>query len=131
MSSVVVIGIGSNAGDATFNVQQAIEWLLERLSKASVSPVYQTEAFGKPDAAPYTNAVLTGSTDLPLDEFVASLKEYERTFGRDFAARANDIVPVDLDVVMWEGRILRPTDFSRSYFNIGYRHLVAEGAFEE
>lgn len=131
MSTVAVISIGSNADDRTFRVQQTIEWLLSTLSNAAVSSVYETQALNKPEGRPYTNAVLKGETDMSLDELNDMLKKREKDSGRDIITRAEGIVTIDLDIVMWDGRIIRNEDFERPYFNQGYRELLVSGAFEE
>lgn len=129
MNKVAVISAGSNTTDREFRVQQAIEFLLSNLTHASASSVYESPAHNGKDA-PYFNAVVVGVTDLSLDDFKAKLKQYEADSGRDEITRIEGIVPIDLDIVMWDGRIIRENDFERPYFNRGYRELLTAGAFE-
>jgi hypothetical protein len=44
---------------------------------------------------------------------------------------AHGQVSIDLDLVIFDSRILRPKDFERHYFNIGYRELLANGSFQD
>lgn len=125
-----VISIGSNTDDRTTQVEQAILFLLANLSEAKASSVYESPAFNGKDA-PYYNAVVTGNTELSLDELTDLLKKHEQECGRDDLTRIEGIVPMDLDIVMWGGRIVREDDFERPYFNQGYRELLAAGAFED
>ncbi len=125
-----VISIGSNAEDRGFRVQQAIEFLMGHFTGVSVSDVYGTEAWNQPGAPGYFNAVFVGRTTADENSVIALLKGYEQEQGRTMTAEANGIVTIDLDLVMWDGRILRGNDFERPYFNVGYRQLLADGAFE-
>ncbi|MCH5346367.1 MAG: 2-amino-4-hydroxy-6-hydroxymethyldihydropteridine diphosphokinase [Muribaculaceae bacterium] len=129
--TVVVISVGSNSEDRNFRVSKAIEFLLGNLTAASVSSVYESESFSKNDRSPFTNAVVVGQTLVNQEEMITLLKEQEALAGRDAVTRAEGIVPLDLDIVIWGGRIVRNDDFERPYFNIGYRELLAKGAFEE
>ena len=58
------------------------------------------------------------------------LKQTESEAGRDSISDLEGRVELDLDLVIWDGRIVRPKDFERLYFNIGYRQLLADGAFQ-
>ena len=125
----LVVGIGSNTTDREFRVQQAIEALCGKFTDAHVSDVYESPAFnGKDD--PYMNAVFAGMTTLDLDSAIAWLKELEKNSGRNQIDSIEGHVALDLDLVLWDRRIIRPTDFDRPYFNVGYRQLLAAGAFQ-
>lgn len=125
----LVVGIGSNTTDREFRVQQAIEALCGNFTDAHVSDVYESPAFnGKDD--PYMNAVFAGMTTLDMDSVIAWLKELEKNAGRTEISSIEGHVKLDLDLVLWDRRIIRPADFDRPYFNVGYRQLLASGAFQ-
>ncbi|MDE6073646.1 MAG: 2-amino-4-hydroxy-6-hydroxymethyldihydropteridine diphosphokinase [Muribaculaceae bacterium] len=118
----VVIGIGSNVDPSDHRVAKAIDYLRTALDKAVSSSVYGTQPEG--DARyPYSNAVIAGYTDLTRHEIINLLKRYETDNGRTPAQKAVDIVPIDLDLVVYGEEILRPGDFNASYFMTGYRQL--------
>jgi 7,8-dihydro-6-hydroxymethylpterin-pyrophosphokinase (HPPK) len=129
MGKVTVISVGSNSSDREWQVEQAIEYLLSTLTDGCASSVYETKALNGKDA-PYYNCVVLGKTDLSLEELTGQLKEYETKAGRDDMSRIEGIVPIDLDIVIWDGRIIRNDDFEKTYFNQGYRELLTQGAFE-
>lgn len=62
---------------------------------------------------------------------VKFLKDWESLQGRTRVSSEEGVVPIDLDLVIFDSRILRPKDFERHYFNKGYRELLANGAFQE
>lgn len=128
-STVAVISVGSNSDDRSQRVELAIEFLREILRDTHVSSIYETEDFHHNNKAPYTNAVVVGKTVISQDALNLSLKEFEQHAGRDEKARTEGHVPIDLDIVIWGGRIIRNNDFERPYFNIGYRELLSDGAF--
>lgn len=130
----VVLGIGSNFGDRRKNVGRAVEWLLDLLEDVEVSSIYETppmpSSSGKGMPVPvsgvtsdYMNCVVAGSYCGSIDELNRKLKEYETANGRDIYCRSHGLVPVDIDIVVASGEILRPRDYSASFFRIGYSQL--------
>lgn len=124
------IGVGSNTADREERVNRAIEHVTHLLSKSSVSSVYESDAINGKDA-PYLNAVIHGLSPVNSTALVKFLKEWEIEEGRQQDDVAHGQVSIDLDLVIFDSRILRPKDFERHYFNIGYRELLANGSFQD
>lgn len=123
------IGIGSNSPERERELQKAIEELKNYLNPCEISSTYSSPAQNGKDPE-YLNAVAYGGTDETAVEIIKYLKSLERAAGRSDELKRKGIVPLDLDLVVYDNRILRPEDFQRQYFNIGYRQLLSEGAFE-
>lgn len=123
----VVIGLGANCGNRRKSVAKAIEWLRSMLSDTEASEIYETPPYGHA-GAPYMNAVVIGihTRGDSLGDFECECKRYEIEYGRDELARSRNLVPIDIDIVMVGDEILRPADFSRSFFQIGYKQLKGE-----
>lgn len=122
ISVQAVFSIGSNYGDRYMNVKEGIDWLSEILCDFCTSAVYATpDCHGSQKQ--YMNAVVRGSTCLSPEKIVSLCKEYESSCGRDDAARAEGNVPVDIDLVIYDSVIVRPKDFAREFFKIGYRQI--------
>lgn len=120
--SEVFLSFGSNYGDKKGNVEAALRWIGSLLDDMQSSDVYETpEVHGY--GASYFNAVACGKTGLELEEFNRRLKVYERNCGRTDEARIRKEVPIDIDIVIWDGEIIRPVDFSREFFRIGYEDI--------
>ena len=51
-------------------------------------------------------------------------------YGRTQVDTLEGIIPIDLDLVIWNQHIKRPKDFERHYFNQGYRELLSKGSYE-
>lgn len=127
--SRAVIGIGSNTPDRTERVAAAIGWLGSVFSEGFHSSAYVTRALNGHDPD-YLNAVMSVESDRPMDEVNAMLKDYERTSGRTAVSKLHGEVPIDLDIVVWDGRIVRPKDFGYRYFLQGYDELVHRGVIQ-
>ena len=63
--------------------------------------------------------------DGDLATLEAMLKACEVMEGRTSDARAAGRVPLDIDVVIADGRVLRPDDFKRYFFRQGYEELMS------
>lgn len=122
----LTVSIGSNCGDRHKAVEDAIHWLELQLQDCHASSVYETDPVGK-SAGKYLNAVVTGSTALDAGHFDALCKAYEREAGRDEEARRNNLVPVDIDIVVADGIVLRPRDYGCWFFRKGMRQLQMQG----
>lgn len=126
IEGLTVVSFGSNTPDRAESVARAMAWLLEsgRFEASLASDVFRTRPLSGhgPD---YANAIMAGHTALGCDELQALCKAYELACGRDEAARASGRVPVDVDVVSYEGRCLRPSELSRHYFTEALRRAVS------
>ena len=58
-----------------------------------------------------------------FDKTKSLLKLYETTHGRTPACKLAGLVPIDLDIVMWNGEVVRQRDFNQDYFQIGWKQL--------
>lgn len=118
----VVLSFGSNVPDGRCRVERALRYVSEFVADMRASEIYSTPSVSG-DGSIYLNAVATGYIDCGSGRLTALLKEYELKCGRDTSSRLRGEVPIDIDVVIFDGRILRPKDASREYFKIGYQRL--------
>ena len=120
----VVLSLGSNCGDRRKNVSEAMMWLEEHMLVESVcSEIYETRPVGH-EGDNYLNAVMAGYCSCAIDELDTVCKEYEKGKGRDARSRKLNLVPVDIDVVIADGEILRQRDFKCSFFQKGYKKIA-------
>jgi 2-amino-4-hydroxy-6-hydroxymethyldihydropteridine diphosphokinase len=77
----VVLSIGSNLGDRLARLQSVVDGLGDAV--VAVSPVYETDPWGRMDQAPFLNAVLIAD-DPACDGpgWLHRAQEFERTAGR-------------------------------------------------
>ena len=112
--------LGSNVPDATDLIDAVSVQLLEKLMKDSkCSDILKSadQSQGVPPDAPlYSNRIIQGRTNHTRTFLESQLKAIEDQFGRRRDPEANGWVAMDLDLVEWDGLLLRPKDASRSYF---------------
>lgn len=120
----VVVSLGSNSGDRHRSVKEAIRWLGEVLTDVHSSDIYETQPVGHVGNL-YMNAVVAGNCCCEVASLEKMCKDYEVAHGRDEVARSHNLVPIDLDIVMAGGRVLRERDFRCSFFRKGYLEVMA------
>lgn len=112
--------LGSNVPDATNLIDAVSVQLLEKIIKeAKCSDILKSvdQSQGVPPDAPlYSNRIIQGRTNHTRAHIELQLKSIEYQFGRRRGPEANGWVAMDLDLVEWDGMLLRPKEASRSYF---------------
>ena len=92
--------------------------------------VSQSAMYEAPDESglgePYVNVVLSIVPSKLLETFRTDLKELEREYGRDERSKSIGVMPLDADIIIWDGEVVDPYQYSREYFQIGYREITAE-----
>lgn len=114
-----VFSIGSNCGDRHKACRDACQWLQSLVRNFEMSGIYETKPYGH-DGSDYMNAVVRGTCQEDVHAVDRLCKEYELAHGRDDVARAANKVPVDIDIVIADGEVLRLRDFNCEFFRTGY-----------
>lgn len=122
MKHTVVLSLGSNYGNREKSVASAIKLMSEVLTTAQSSTVYTTPPLSG-TGEPYANAVIAGEWDGELSDLEILCKRTEIRFGRTDERRQQHQVPLDIDIVMYDGKVIRPADFGYAFFQTGYRQL--------
>lgn len=119
----VFVSIGSNTAQKHKNVAEVIETLKSCFTVKGISSVYETPCYRR-EGEQYVNAVCLIETPLDLASLERMFKEMETKAGRIHSPEMKNIVPLDIDVVVFDSRIIRERDFSRLYFRKGYSELT-------
>ena len=123
MTNRAVICLGSNIPNRAEMIRLAISKVeAEYPSGIAVSHIYETPAIDGVSPS-YSNAVMMFDSPCDYEQTQLQLKCIEREMGRTAQSKATGIVEIDLDVVMFNGTVMRPKDFNRNYFQIGYNHI--------
>lgn len=120
-----VLCLGSN----TVAREQIISRALVRLENichiTAASRVYEApDDSGLGD--PYLNVVLVVTPRLSYEDFKSSLKQMETDFGRTSLSKSAGCMPLDVDIIIWDGEIVDRYQYSRGYFQRGYHELDAD-----
>ena len=118
-----IVGIGSNVVDARDRVEHCCKLLTSMVEEAKFSFVYETEAVGTLPQPNYNNCVGVISTTRPFEEMKQVLKDMEREAGRLPEHKAEGKVIIDIDIVVWNNEVIKPTDLTRTYMTIGMEEL--------
>ena len=118
----VVLSLGSNSADKIQKMKTCINDLKTVFVDVKVSRVYETEALNGIDNN-YLNAVLSGYCDESFDVIKSRMKQYEIDSGRTKESKLKGDVSIDVDIVLWNGDIIKENDFKQSYFQIGWNEI--------
>lgn len=118
----VVICLGSNTTDRHSRLRRALSWLATSIKLDCSSSIYDTPPYSGVGGE-YSNAVVKGSSALGFEELESLCKSYEVMEGRDTDCRLAGIVPIDVDIVIYDGEAMRPGELSRYYFTQGYNQI--------
>lgn len=112
--SVVIIGIGSNI-DAEKNIAKMLEILKTRVEVLQVSSMIKTKPIGIENQADFTNGAVRIQTQLSQAEINKLLKDIENLMGRDRSVPKFGPRCIDLDIVLWNGKIVDEDYYSRDF----------------
>ncbi len=118
----VIFSLGSNSDDREAQMRKTISHLMSIFENVKVSAIYETLALNGKDA-PYFNAVMIVDTELDYEAVVRCSKEWELKSGRTKESKDKGVVPIDIDVVVWNNNVVKEKDFSCSFFEEGYKQL--------
>ena len=122
MMNTYVLSIGSNAVDKAERLAFGLDELRSRLVVVARSEAYVTPALNGRDAD-YLNAVAVVQADIDFDSLNVLLKQIETLCGRMPQSKMSGVIPLDLDIVIALGNVVRPGDFDRQYFQIGWNQI--------
>ncbi len=98
------IGLGSNLGDRSAILGDAVHGIAAFAALAGVSALYETAPVGGPAQGIYLNAVVVVDTDLSPRALLEALLGLERAAGRERRVRWGPRT-LDLDILLY-GRVL-------------------------
>ena len=81
-----------------------------------------TKPIGIENQPDFTNGAVKILTDLSFSELTSLLKKIEDDLGRDRTAPKYGPRTIDLDIVIWNGKIVDPDYYSRDFL----QQLIAE-----
>lgn len=123
--------LGSNMSDRLRILESATRRIAEAYDMISMSHIVESQdVCGGPTI--FANQIVEIATDLSIASLYRRLKDIEAQYGsrrkisdRDMrdAAGCNLYIPLDIDVAVYEGRIVKPDDTSRPYF----RTILSKG----
>lgn len=116
-----IISVGSNI-DASNNIAKMTELLSQIVVILKISKFETTKPIGILNQADFTNGAILVETELDSITLKKLLKKIEDKLGRDRTADSNGPRTIDLDILVWNNKIVDNDYFERDFL----RKSVAE-----
>lgn len=114
MNNEVIIALGSNI-NARQNIEKAFDRLQKQFQlKKQAGPVV-TSPIGIADQPDFLNAVALIETALSMEALVSVLKKIENEMGRDRSRAKFGPREIDLDVLIWNGKVVDDDYYERVF----------------
>lgn len=120
-----LISIGSNERRVE-NMALARRRLAQLFADIRFSAERETDPLCLHRPCRFSNQVACFHSGLCADEVRSRLKTIEREAGRVPQDKSLEIVRLDLDLLMCDGRVLKPADMERAYVRQGMEELKME-----
>lgn len=121
--NTAILCLGSNTEDRDIILRDAVAALTEFAEAVSCSEVYDGPSHNG-IGRDYLNTVVVVRTTKEISEVDAIGKELETRAGRTPESKTTGVMPLDIDLVVWNDQVLRPYDFSRPHFTRGLIQLL-------
>jgi len=111
--AIAYLGLGSNLGDRSRNIETALDYLREHgVDILSVSKLIEAEPVGGPSQPDYLNGAARVRTTRTPMELLRLLKDAERAAGRAETGVRWGPREADLDLLLYDDRIVRTPDLT-------------------
>ena len=124
-----VLGIGSNLGDRSRHINDAVSALARLGNLVRVSSLYETAPIGGPNQGPYLNAVAIIDTEETARELLRRCLEIERDAGRERRERWGPRT-LDLDLLLYGDETIVEDDLEVPHPRLTERRFVLDPLLE-
>lgn len=122
MLNKIVLSLGSNK-DQEKNIAEAGRRLSGCYDSICFSEPVYTEPIGICCTGLFLNQVAVAYVEQQPEEVITLLKSIESDLQRTPQGKAAGIVPIDIDLLQWNDRVLKPDDMERAYIVEGLHSL--------
>ena len=121
----VIISVGSNI-EPDKNIAKAREILARDFEVVAETDFVSTKPVGYTQQPDFLNGAVLVRTDLKLEPLRQHLKQIEDTLGRRRGVLTFGPRTVDLDIVVWNGKLLDPDFYEREYLKKAVLELAPD-----
>ncbi len=122
MKNDVIVGLGSNI-DPRIHIEKALTQIKTRFLKVRASEFIFTEPIGFKHQARFCNGAVRFSTDLSAETLKSWLLALEDALGRVRTENKNGPRTIDLDILVWNGKIIDPDVEERDFLQSAIKTL--------
>ena len=123
MRNNVILCLGSNT-DCEANLKSAVSLLRGYFGTIRFSEAAYTEPVGLPGSGLFLNQVAVAGTEASQEEVERALKDMEKRLGRMPDSKQKGQIPIDIDLLFWNGTILKPADWEKEYVQLLFRSVA-------
>ena len=120
-----VIALGSNI-EPKIHIAEARKLLAHHYRVLGESSFAITKPVGARLQADFINGAVLLETDLSMEQLKDALKQIEEGLGRDRDSGPNAPRTIDLDIVVWNGRIIDQDFYRRDYLKRSVLALIPD-----
>lgn len=128
LTHLVVIGVGSNQNPEA-NILRAREAIAAGQRLLRCSQFRTTDPIGDVGQMPYQNGVFVMETSWEPAALKEWLVRLEESLGRDRQSAAKNFIPIDLDLLIWDGVVLDTDIYKRSYLKEAVLEVLPDFIF--
>jgi 2-amino-4-hydroxy-6-hydroxymethyldihydropteridine diphosphokinase len=110
--ATVYLGLGANVGNREANLRMALRGLTRMAHVEAVSSLYETDPIGSVPQPAFYNAACRIETGLEPKSLLRFLKSLEHEIGRRPGGPAGGPRPIDLDILLYEDRVLESEELT-------------------
>lgn len=130
MLNKVIVGLGSNQ-DKEKNMAHAVKLLCDYFVSIRFSGAVYTEPVNMLNPSLFLNQVAVAFTEEEPYEIIKYFKSVEKQLGRMPEDKLKENIPIDIDLLQWNDRVLKPSDIQRSYIQTALLMLSDERQEDE
>lgn len=118
-----LVCLGSNL-EARFHLENAHAAFVRLFHEVRMGAIVKTVAEGDIIQPDYLNQAARFTTELGSEEVKTVLKSIEKENGRKPEDKQNGSVPLDIDLLIYDDKQLKPSDLSKTYVQLALQQLT-------
>lgn len=125
MLTKIFLGLGSNLGESSINIFEAVEQLNAEpnIQNIKLSPLYLSPPMGPQDQPDFINAVLRAETSFTPSKLLERIKLIEKGMGREAGLRWGPRI-IDIDILLYGEQIIHTDKLSIPHIGLSERSFV-------
>jgi len=120
----VYLGLGSNLGDRSRNLEKALGYIEQRMRLVTKSSVYETEPVGNTDQPKFLNMVCEVKTTLMPETLLLFTKGVEQKMGRPSRHVKDSPRTMDIDILFYGDQVFSSPDLIIPHPRLSKRAFV-------
>lgn len=130
MMNKAIVALGSNI-DPEYHIPYSLKAIDEKFSILEMSEFHYTKPLLYEDQADFLNGSVLIETDLSRENIEKQLKRIENEMGRDRSGKKSGPRKIDLDIVVFNGKVVDDDVYERKFLRSFIKDLVPDFEFRK